>query len=56
VKKEITTSVENSFNESTNSVEKDDWFKIKIEVDKILQTIIFTKNVKNEGKRYHCAA
>src|SRR5690606_31563193 len=32
--KEITTCAENSFNESTNSAENEDWFKIKIEADK----------------------
>jgi hypothetical protein len=31
VKKEITTSAKNSFNESTNSAEIEDCFKIKIE-------------------------
>jgi hypothetical protein len=34
VKKEIITSVENSFNESTNSAENCDYFKIKIEAPK----------------------
>lgn len=46
MKKEIITSAENSFNESTNSAEIEDCFKIKIEPLKIGQTVIFTENVE----------